>query len=72
MKKAIALLFVLLLLVPALAFADVIVEPDNSFYRTHRSECQRQTGRTYLANGPDGTLDLYTAPTGTGSMPNCA
>lgn len=65
MKKAVALLFVLLLLAPALAFADVIVEPDNSFYRTHRSECQRQTGRTYLANGPDGTLDLYTAPTGT-------
>ena len=65
MKKTLVLLFVLLLLVPALAFADVIVEPDNSFYRTHHSECQRWTGRTYLANGPDGTLDLYTAPTGT-------
>ncbi len=65
MKKALAFLFVLLLLVPALAFADVIVEPDNSFYRTHQSECQHRTGRTYLANGPDGTLDLYTAPAGT-------
>lgn len=65
MKKILALLFVLLLLVPSLAFGDVIVEPDNSFYRTHQKECQHREGRTYLADGPDGTLNLYTAPDGT-------
>ena len=64
MKKALALIFALLLLLPSLAFADVIVEPENAFYRTHQSECKHQEGRTYLANGPDGTLDLYTAPNG--------
>ena len=45
MKKILALLFALLLLMPSLAFGDVIVEPDNSFYRTHQQECQ-------LADGP--------------------
>lgn len=65
MKRTLALVFALLLLAPSLAFADVIVEPENSFYRTHQSECQHREGRTYLANGPDGTLDLYTAPNGT-------
>ena len=65
MKKILALLFALLLLMPSLAFGDVIVEPDNSFYRTHQQECQHREGRTYLANGPDGSLNLYTAPNGT-------
>ena len=65
MKKILALLFALLLLVPSLAFADVIVEPENSFYRNHQSECRHQEGRTYLADGPEGKLALYTAPNGT-------
>ena len=65
MKKVLALLFTLLLLVPSLAFGDVIVEPDNSFYRTHQQECQHREGRTFLANGPEGSLNLYTAPNGT-------
>ena len=65
MKKVFALLFALLLLMPSLTLGDVIVEPDNSFYRTHRQECRHREGRTYLANGPDGVLNLYTAPNGT-------
>ena len=65
MKRSLALILALLLLLPSLAFADVIVEPSNSFYRTHQKDCQRRTGRTYLANGPDGTLNAYTAPNGT-------
>lgn len=65
MKKALALLFTLLLLLPSVAFADVIVEPENGFYRTHQRECQHQEGRTYLTNGPDGEMNLYTAPGGT-------
>lgn len=65
MKRSLIPLIVLLLLFPAFAFADVIVEPENGFFRTHRSDCQHREGRTYLANGPDGTLPLYTAPGGT-------
>ena len=65
MKRILAVLFALLLLLPSLAYGDVILEPDNSFYRTHQQECRRQAGRTYLANGPDGVLNLYTAPNGT-------
>ena len=65
MKRILAVFFALLLLVPALAHADVIVEPDNAFYRTHQDECRHQADRTYLADGPDGKLDLYTAPNGT-------
>ena len=65
MKRTLVLVFALLLLAPSLALADVIVEPENSFYRTHQSECQHREGRTYLANGPEGTLALYTAPNGT-------
>jgi len=64
MKRILALLFALLLLVPSLAFADVIIEPENSFYRTHQKDCEHSSGRTYLANGPDGTLNAYTAPNG--------
>ena len=65
MKRILALAFALLLLLPSLAFADVIVEPDNGFYRTHQKECHHREGRTYLADGPDGSLNLYTAPGGT-------
>ena len=65
MKRILALLFALLLLLPSLTLGDVIVEPENGFYRNHQSECKRIAGRTYLANGPEGTLDLYTAPNGT-------
>ena len=65
MKKALSLVFAFLLLLPTLAAADVIVEPENSFYRTHRDECRRMAGRTFLANGPDGVLNVYTAPGGT-------
>lgn len=65
MKKTIALLFALLLLLPSLVFADAIVEPENSFYRTHQGECQHMSGRIYLIDGPDGALDIYTAPGGT-------
>ena len=45
MKRILALLFALLLLVPSLAFADVIIEPENSFYRTHQKDCEHSSGR---------------------------
>ena len=65
MKKILALLFALLLLLPSLAAADAIVEPENSFYRTHQDECQHMSVRIYIIDGPDGSLGLYTAPGGT-------
>ena len=62
MKRWYIALFILLLLLPSLVLADVIVEPDNTFFWKHQGECTHTDGRTYLANGPDGTLPLYTAP----------
>ena len=62
MKRWFIALFVLLLLLPSLAFADVIVEPENTFFWKHQAECSHMEGRTYLANGPDGSLSLYNAP----------
>ena len=72
MKKMLTLLLTLLLLVPALTYADVILEPDNGFFRAHESECRALEGRTYIADGPEGTLPLYSAPGGTlrKSIPN--
>ena len=65
MKKILVLLFSLLLILPSLTVADAIVEPDNRFFRTHQSECRHKTGRVYIVNGPNGTLNLHTAPGGT-------
>ena len=65
MKKTLCLLCALLccaaLLVPA-ATADVIWEPQgDSFYESHREECE-YLFRRYTANGPDGYLTLWKAP----------
>ena len=72
MKRWHIALFLLLLLLPAVALADVIVEPENSFFWNHQKECSLIEGRTYLADGPDGTLTLYDAPGSTGAknIPN--
>ena len=52
----------LLALVPA-AGADVIWEPQNSFYETHRDQCE-YVGRGYYANGREGFITLWEAPEG--------
>lgn len=41
--------------------ADVIWEPQDSFYEKHTSEC-KYVGRTYTANGPEGEVILYESP----------
>ncbi len=41
--------------------ADVIWEPQNSFYEKHREECEI-VGREYVANGPDGKVIVYKSP----------
>lgn len=43
------------------ARADVIWEPEDSFYEKHSSECTH-VGRQYIANSPDGVVILYESP----------
>ena len=54
-----ALIFVLALS-PA-ASADVIFEPQDSFYWDHRGECQ-YINRSYYADGPDNVAVVYRSP----------
>ena len=63
MERTICLLLVLLLLAalaPAVS-ADVIFEPEDSFYWEHRGECQYHQ-RTYYADGPDNVAVVYRSP----------
>ena len=63
MKRTISLLLALLLclsLAPA-ASADVIFEPEDSFYWEHRGECQYHS-RSYYADGPDNVAVVYRSP----------
>lgn len=41
--------------------ADLIWEPQDSFYEEHSSECE-YVSRIYTANGPDGEVILYESP----------
>ncbi len=59
--KRLCLLLALVLLLAPLVRADVIVEPEDSFYWSHRGECARHD-RTYTANGPENTVVLYQSP----------
>lgn len=63
MKRTFCLLLALMLvlaLVPAVS-ADVIVEPQDSFFWEHRGECQR-IDRTYYADGPENVAEVYRSP----------
>ena len=63
MKRMISLLLALVLLLalsPAVS-ADVIVEPQDSFYWEHRGECIR-TERCYFADGPENVAVVYRSP----------
>jgi len=52
----------ILLLLPAVAAADVLIEPwDDDFYNSHRDECIYE-GRSYYANGADGFVSFRAAP----------
>ena len=63
MKRIFSLLFALVLLLALLpaAHADVIVEPQDSFYWEHRGECIR-TERCYFADGPENVAVVYRSP----------
>lgn len=66
MKKWIAgcwMAVLLLALLSAGVYADVIVEPEGSFYRRHAEEC-RPLFRRYQANGEEGYIVLFDRPGG--------
>lgn len=56
-----ALLLSLSLALPA--FADVLWEPDNRFYRDHYGDCQYHN-RSYTTNSSKGYVDIRSAPDG--------
>ena len=63
MKRMISLLLALIFLLaltPAVS-ADVIVEPQDSFYWEHRGECQYHS-RSYYADGPENVAEVYRSP----------
>ena len=64
MKKRFVSVFCALMLGALSAFpaaADVIIEPDDSFYTSHWEECD-YLGNQYYANGQTGTLTGYRSP----------
>lgn len=60
MKKLWMTLLALALLIPS-ARADVLVELEDEFWKTHQSSCQ-YLYREYTANGPEGYLTLWESP----------
>ena len=63
MKRTVSLILALALVL-ALApgvLADVIVEPEDAFYREYRSHCHSHD-RGYFAAGPDGAVTVYKSP----------
>ena len=63
MKRTLCLLLVLvfvLALAPT-AFADVTIEPEDSFFWDHRGECVR-VERPYYADGPENVAEVYRSP----------
>ena len=63
-KSGLIFLLVMVSLIPILplfARADVLIEPNNSFYERHRKECTH-LGRSFYANGEDGYAALKREP----------
>lgn len=63
MKKWIcaAGVFLFCMICTGTVYADVIFEPQDSFYEEHREEC-KYVNRAFTANGPDGKVILYKSP----------
>ena len=73
MKRCLSVLLaaLLLLALSATALADVVFEPNDSFYERHRGECSYEN-RSYYTNGADGFVLIYSSPVGSAqrSLPN--
>jgi hypothetical protein len=52
----------LLLIVGGVAYADVIYEPDDDFYKQHSTKCD-YIHRSYTANRKSGSINLWKSPT---------
>jgi len=63
MEKVVSIIIVLLLAVCCAvnAGADVIFEPQDYFYESHRDQCEYHD-RSYTANGPNGDVKVYESP----------
>lgn len=61
MKRTICLILALIFLLAPAVRADVIYEPNDSFFWEHRGECQYHS-RTYFADGPDNVAVVYRSP----------
>ena len=61
MKRTICLLLALIFLLAPAVRADVIFEPQDSFFWDHRGECQYHS-RTYYADGPENVAEVYRSP----------
>lgn len=61
MKRILCLILALLFLLAPAVRADVIFEPEDSFYWEHRDECQYHD-RSYYAAGPEDTVAIYRSP----------
>ena len=61
MKRMICLLLALVFALAPVVRADVIYEPEDSFYWEHRGEC-RYHNRAYYADGPDNVAEVYRSP----------
>lgn len=64
MKKIVSFMLLLafcLSVLPLFASADVIYEPMDSFYESHREQCRRHE-RNYTVAGPNGNVTVYESP----------
>ena len=61
-KLGIILGLILSVTLTVTARADIIWEPADGFYQTHRTEC-KEVYRSYIADGKDGYAAMYKSPT---------
>ena len=66
---AFAVLMLTALALPAAA--DIIYEPNNLFYNTHREECEYLRVRHYVANSAEGYTYIYQSPDNTLTVRSC-
>lgn len=65
MKRLWTMLLIIAMLAALTApvYADVLWEPDNSFYEKHHEDCE-YLGRRHMVNSPEGYITVWDAPDG--------
>lgn len=61
MKRTIFLVLAIVFLLAPAVQADMLQEPEDSFFWEHRGECQ-YLERTYYADGPENVAEVYRSP----------